>query len=157
MSDEQIGCGDNSCIFSVLRTSGGMGTNGGCRCFDALESWIESEKRWNRAEIQKVRRDVLRLAREVARLRGIVPELPPRAHECGGLPRYGVRWSSPTEPLAIPMVTGYWTPWHLAEAEVKRLREALEGVVGVCPRNCDEESNCGVCAVALRGLAEKAE
>lgn len=59
----EIGCGDNSCIFYCIRTKGGMGTNGGCRCFDPLESWIESEKRWNFAEIGKLRRDVMVLAR----------------------------------------------------------------------------------------------
>ena len=35
--DREIGCGDNSCIFSSLRNNGGMRTNGGCRCFKNLE------------------------------------------------------------------------------------------------------------------------
>ena len=58
-SNTRIGCGDNSCIFSDARPSGGMGTNGGCRCFENLESWIESEKRWNREEIRHVRQSVM--------------------------------------------------------------------------------------------------
>lgn len=30
------GCGDNSCIFSCLNPPGGVGTNGGCQCFQNL-------------------------------------------------------------------------------------------------------------------------
>ena len=69
--ETEVGCGDNSCIFSCIRSSRGMGTNGGCRCFQPLEHWIESEKRWNREEIAKLRRDVLRLARAYADLRAV--------------------------------------------------------------------------------------
>jgi len=57
--ETRIGCGDNSCIFSDAKPSGGMGTNGGCRCFENLESWIESEKRWNREEVRHVRQSVM--------------------------------------------------------------------------------------------------
>jgi hypothetical protein len=35
--EEVIGCGDNSCIFGIIKQRGGMGTNGGCRCFKNLE------------------------------------------------------------------------------------------------------------------------
>lgn len=69
MTAESIGCGDNSCIFGVIRKSHGMATNGGCRCFEPLISWNEQEHRWNRAEVQRVRRDVSRLAAEVVKLR----------------------------------------------------------------------------------------
>lgn len=51
---------------------------------------------------------------EIERLQGIRPELPPRPPEGEALPRYGIRWNGPDEPLAVPMVDGYWTPWHLA-------------------------------------------
>lgn len=32
------------------------------------------------------------------------------------LPRYGIKWRGPEEPVAVPMPDGYWTPWHLASA-----------------------------------------
>ena len=67
----------------------------------------------------------LRAARaEIERLRGLVPELPPRPPEGDGVPRYGLRWGGPSQPVAVPMVDGYWTPWHLAEREIERLRTA---------------------------------
>lgn len=59
-----IGCGDNSCIFNALR-SPGMGTNGGCRCFDELVTWSESERRWNRDEVHRVERFARMLAQEL--------------------------------------------------------------------------------------------
>jgi hypothetical protein len=54
---------------------------------------------------------------EVERLRGLKPELPPFPPSGSGLPRYGLRWNGPSEPLAVPMDDGYWTPWHLAEQQ----------------------------------------
>lgn len=48
------------------------------------------------------------------RLRGITPALPPFPPEGAGLPRYGLRWNGPEQPLSVPMDDGYWTPWHLA-------------------------------------------
>lgn len=66
--------------------------------------------------VEKAPADILALVSEVRRLQGITPELPPRPDEGGGLLRYGLRWSGPTEPLAVPMDDGYWTPWHLATA-----------------------------------------
>jgi len=63
----------------------------------------------------------------VAELEGIRPEFPPMpfiplSHTPAGygLPRYGLRWSGPTQPLAVPMADGYWTPWHLAELALLR-------------------------------------
>ena len=53
---DPIGCTDSGCIFAVLRAHGGMGTNGGCKCFSELESWNEAEGRWNRDEVRQVRR-----------------------------------------------------------------------------------------------------
>jgi len=65
--------------------------------------------------------DELEAARaRIAQLEGLKPELPPRPPELGGvaqgLPRYGLRWNGPQQPLAVPMDDGYWTPWHCAEA-----------------------------------------
>jgi hypothetical protein len=59
----------------------------------------------------------VRLQDEVARLKGLQAELPPRPPAGEGLPRYGLRWNGPEEPLAVPMADGYWTPWHLAQRE----------------------------------------
>lgn len=63
--------------------------------------------------------------RAIAELRGLVPELPPRTPEGEGMPRYGLRWNGPQQPVAVPMDDGYWTPWHLAEAERDTLRQQL--------------------------------
>lgn len=35
----------------------------------------------------------------------------------GDLPRYGIKWQGPQEPICVPMEDGYWTPWHLAVNE----------------------------------------
>ena len=69
--DREPGCGDNSCVFSVIRNNGGMRTNGGCRCFKNLEMNCEI---WgaatatripydNREELKHLRRSVQLLAR----------------------------------------------------------------------------------------------
>ena len=42
------------------------------------------------------------------------PDFPPFPPEGEGLPRYGLRWNGPQQPLSVPMEDGYWTPWHLA-------------------------------------------
>jgi hypothetical protein len=63
-----IGCGDNSCVFKVLRGPG-VGTNGGCRCFDNLISYLPEAQRWNRDEVRRVRMDTQRLASELRRAR----------------------------------------------------------------------------------------
>ena len=62
---------------------------------------------------------------EVERLRGILPELPPRAPDGHGLPRYGLRWNGPSDPASVPMADGYWTPWHLASDAYRRGAEAM--------------------------------
>ena len=69
MSAHTTGCGDNSCVFKVLRTGSGMATNGGCRCFSALVSWNEAAGRWNREDVQAVQQDVQRLVVELRRAR----------------------------------------------------------------------------------------
>ncbi|WP_421547849.1 hypothetical protein [Pseudomonas sp. QD4] len=56
----------------------------------------------------------LALLAQLEQLRGLRPALPPRPPEGNGLPRYGLRWNGPQQPLATPMDDGYWTPWHLA-------------------------------------------
>jgi hypothetical protein len=63
-----------------------------------------------------------------------MPVLPPYPPEGKGIPRYGLQWNGPTNPLSVPMDDGYWTPWHLASAEVERLQarvaELESGAVG---------------------------
>jgi hypothetical protein len=64
---------------------------------------------------------------ENERLKGLQPGYPPRPPDGDGLPRYGLRWNGPQQPLAVPMTDGYWTPWHLADqfkVENEQLREA---------------------------------
>lgn len=60
---------------------------------------------------------IAQLEAECERLRGLLPEMPPRPPEGSGLPRYGLRWNGPQQPLAVPMDDGYWTPWHLAATQ----------------------------------------
>lgn len=55
----------------------------------------------------------LALLAQLEQLRGLRPAVPPRPPEGNGLPRYGLRWNGPQQPLATPMDDGYWTPWHL--------------------------------------------
>lgn len=73
--------------------------------------------------------DLRALLDEVERLRGIQPDMGPRAPDGEGLPRYGLRWNGPTTPLSVPMDDGYWTPWHLANAEAERQREEVFAAV----------------------------
>lgn len=63
--------------------------------------------------------------REALELRGLTPAFPPRPPDGEGMPRYGLRWNGPQQPLAVAMSDGYWTPWHLAERRV----EVLEGLL----------------------------
>ena len=77
---------------------------------------LREKLEWQGACTKALMESQERLATEVVRLRGITPELPPRPDEGGGLPRYGLRWNGPTEPVAVPLADGYWTPWHLAAA-----------------------------------------
>ena len=71
-------------------------------------------------------------------LRGIKPEAPPRPPDGNGLPRYGLRWNGPGEPVSVPMDDGYWTPWHLTEmlraqlAEAQRDSERLDWMIEQC-------------------------
>lgn len=58
------------------------------------------------------------------------PELPPYPHGTpvhqGELPRYGLKWNGPDQPLAVPMADGYWTPWHIAAAKPHPAPETIE-------------------------------
>jgi len=63
--ERRIGCYDNSCMFSILRPKGGVGTNGGCRCFENLVTWNETNKRWNRDEVREVRQLTMMLVQRL--------------------------------------------------------------------------------------------
>ena len=39
------------------------------------------------------------------------------------LDRFGIEWTGPKTPIAVHMDDGYWTPWHLAHAELVELRK----------------------------------
>ncbi|MBC2658606.1 hypothetical protein H7A76_24475 [Pseudomonas sp. MSSRFD41] len=82
------------------------------------------------------------LLAEIERLKGLRPEAPPRPPEGKGLPRYGLRWNGPQQPLATPMDDGYWTPWHLAN----ELRKDAERYQWLRSRDLETISQGGVFA-----------
>mgnify|MGYP003630098738 CR=1 FL=1 len=67
--------------------------------------------------------DHQQVTEENEHLRGLTPDLPPYPPEGGGLPRYGLRWNGPGQPLSVPFDDGYWTPWHLAAARIAELEQ----------------------------------
>jgi hypothetical protein len=46
------------------------------------------------------------------------------------MPRYGIQWNGPKDPIATEMVDGYWTPWHLANDTIMKLRIEVEELFG---------------------------
>lgn len=146
-----IGCTDNGCIFAALRAPGGMGTNGGCKCFSDLESWNEAAGRWNREEVRQVRRWTQAL---VKRLRDAEKDRDVYKAECASISaEFGL---PPTMRPREGEIARMRDEWKKCRERVLVLEEGLRGVVGICGLNCDEESNCGVCAVALRALRGEA-
>jgi hypothetical protein len=80
---------------------------------------------------------VLELIAEIERLKGLQPDFPPRPPDGEGLPRFGLRWNGPQQPLATPMEDGYWTPWHLAgqlKTENTDLHATLQAAKGEIER-----------------------
>jgi len=49
----------------------------------------------------------------------VLPQFPPEGE---GMPRYGLQWNGPESPVTVLIDDGYWTPWHLANAENERLQ-----------------------------------
>lgn len=106
------------------------------------------------ADNDALRVEVARLTAErdalAGRLSGLRPEFPPMPPDGAGLPRYGLLWPPAgtfTGPLATPMADGYWTPWHLAEAERDAARAALRDVAVRQREACEE-------VVAVYGTGE---
>ena len=42
------------------------------------------------------------------------------------LQRYGIEWTGPKTPICVAKDDGYWTPWHVAEAELAAVRAGSE-------------------------------
>ena len=64
---------------------------------------IEKEFAELEARLATAEAEVVRLRGQVAALKGRVPDLPVVFRRGDPLPRFGIRWSSPTEPLCVPM------------------------------------------------------
>lgn len=87
------------------------------------------------------------LQAECETLRGLTPEAPPRPPEGEGLPRFGLRWNGPRQPLSVPMDDGYWTPWHLANSAADHSEDARDFVSATDVR--------GACQDAVDVFAEQ--
>lgn len=75
----------------------------------------------------------------------------PAADGAGELPRYGIRWNGPTQPISVPIGDGYWTPWHLAHAAIAALQAQQPGAQAVDLYTVDDSAQacsdgcCGGC------------
>lgn len=74
-------------------------------------------------KLNEIRAAIEAAEAEIERLRGLHPEIPQRpphnndaSHQHPALPRYGLRWNGPGQPVSVPMADGYWTPFHMALA-----------------------------------------
>jgi len=103
------------------------------------------------ALVDNYRRERDEARAEVERLRGIIPELPPRAPDGHGLPRYGLRWNGPSEPASVPMADGYWAPWHLASDAYRRGAEAMREACAECVKRLSHEDGLGMGSQRLEG------
>ena len=94
---------------------------------------------------------------EVERLRGLQPELPPRPPAGEGLPRYGLRWNGPDQPVAVPMDDGYRTPFHLAAAAAAVAADDLRASSASASRGWQMADELHLTVRDLTLRAEKAE
>jgi len=47
------------------------------------------------------------------------------------LERYGIEWTGPKTPIAVPMSDGYWTSYHLAHERIAELESREQHLLGV--------------------------
>ena len=47
------------------------------------------------------------------------------------LPRYGISWNGPQQPISVPMDEGYWTPAHIAQAELAKQARLIAWLSGL--------------------------
>jgi hypothetical protein len=103
-----------------------LSTKGGSACHIAwTRASYEFYEAADPAAVLVLLREIDQLKAENKRLSGLKPEAPLRPPGGNSLPRYGLRWNGPQQPIAVPMDDGYWTPWHLAD----RLREDRDGLL----------------------------
>lgn len=103
-----------------------LSTKGGSACHIVwTRASYEFYEAADPAAVLVLLREIDQLKAENERLSGLKPEAPPRLSGGNGLPRYGLRWNGPQQPIAVPMDDGYWTPWHLAD----RLREDRDALL----------------------------
>ena len=75
----------------------------------------------------------------------------------GGLPRYGLRWDGPDQPVAVPMDDGYWTPFHLASAAAAVAADDLRASEASASRGWQMADELHLTVRDLTLRAEKAE
>lgn len=92
---------------------------------DALVAELERKS----DAIQRLWKERDQLRAELEALRGLKPEIPLRpphnndaSYQHPALPRYGLRWNGPGEPVSVPMDDGYWTPFHMALEALEALQ-----------------------------------
>ena len=74
----------------------------------------------------------------------------------GSLVRYGIQHFSPTEPICRPMLDGYWTPWHEAEAALRTATQEREDLKQVCVSS-NAACSCGCPPSEHENLGEDGE
>jgi hypothetical protein len=75
------------------------------------------------------------------------------------LKRYGIEWTGPKTPIAVPMKDGHWTPWHLAQeriAELEKTEPLLQKVLDCCDGlHCEiTQANYGAAKNWLRHISD---
>lgn len=117
---------------------------------DPESDCIDLHPRFAQAQAQ-----IEQLQAECQTLRGLQPAPPPRPPEGEGLPRYGLRWNGPGQPLSVPMDDGYWTPWHLAATAVVMPDTDCEWCAGAGHDSYGDK--CAHCINPARGVPEGKE
>lgn len=80
------------------------------------EEWEKYIIETLRAENDVLKSQLMTAVDEIDKLKGIKPQnLSEKIHP---MQRFGVRWNGPSQPLAVPMDDGYWTPYHAAKIYV---------------------------------------